>query len=31
MGNGKILLDQELQVHEHVHAHVGGVQPHQHE
>ena len=31
MQGGKILLDTELQVHEHVHAHEHGVYPHQHE
>ena len=31
MENGKILLDRELQVHEHVHAHEHGVYPHRHE
>jgi cobalt/nickel transport system ATP-binding protein len=31
MQNGKILLDKELQIHEHVHAHPLGVYPHQHE
>ena len=30
MDNGKILLDEELHVHEHVHAHEHGVYPHQH-
>lgn len=31
MSDGKILLDEELHVHEHVHAHELGVYPHQHE
>jgi len=31
MQNGKILLDKELQIHEHVHAHEHGVYPHRHE
>jgi len=31
MQDGKILLDKELQIHEHVHAHEHGVYPHRHE
>ena len=31
MSEGKIILDKELQVHEHVHAHPHGVYPHRHE
>jgi cobalt/nickel transport system ATP-binding protein len=31
MENGKILLDKELHVHEHVHAHELGTYPHKHE
>ena len=31
MENGKILLDKELHLHEHVHAHELGTYPHQHE
>ena len=31
MQSGKILLDKELQIHEHVHAHEHGVYPHRHE
>ena len=31
MEDGRILLDKELQVHEHVHAHEHGVYPHRHE
>ena len=31
MAEGRILLDKELQMHEHVHAHELGVYPHQHE
>jgi cobalt/nickel transport system ATP-binding protein len=31
MADGKILLDKELQVHEHVHAHELGTYPHQHQ
>jgi cobalt/nickel transport system ATP-binding protein len=31
MENGKILLDKELHVHEHVHAHELGTYPHQHD
>jgi cobalt/nickel transport system ATP-binding protein len=30
MDSGKIILDRELQLHEHVHAHEHGVYPHQH-
>jgi cobalt/nickel transport system ATP-binding protein len=31
MQDGKILLDKELQLHEHIHAHEHGVYPHRHE
>jgi cobalt/nickel transport system ATP-binding protein len=31
MQSGKILLDKELHIHEHVHAHEHGVYPHRHE
>jgi cobalt/nickel transport system ATP-binding protein len=31
MQDGKILLDKELHVHEHIHAHEHGVYPHRHE
>ena len=31
MHDGKILLDKELHIHEHVHAHEHGVYPHRHE
>lgn len=31
MSEGKIILDKELHVHEHVHAHEHGVYPHRHE
>ena len=31
MADGKILVDKELQVHEHVHAHELGTYPHQHD
>jgi len=31
MQNGKILLDRELHIHEHVHAHELGTYPHQHD
>ena len=31
MKDGKILLDRQLHVHEHVHAHELGTYPHQHE
>ena len=31
MQDGKILLDKELQIHEHVHPHEHGVYPHRHE
>ncbi|UCF91510.1 MAG: ABC transporter ATP-binding protein [Desulfobacterales bacterium] len=31
MANGKILVDQQMQVHQHVHAHPHGTYPHAHE
>lgn len=31
MQNGRILLDQEIEVHQHVHAHPHGTYPHKHE
>jgi cobalt/nickel transport system ATP-binding protein len=31
MADGKVLLDKELHVHRHVHAHELGTYPHQHE
>jgi cobalt/nickel transport system ATP-binding protein len=31
MQNGRILLDQTVEIHEHVHAHPHGTYPHEHE
>jgi len=31
MKDGKIILDKELQIHEHLHSHELGVYPHRHE